>query len=116
MFGPEIKSIRAGKANIAEAYCKMHKGELFIINMNISPYANAGYIKISERRERKLLLNATELLKIERKLKDTGTTLVPVRLFINEKGWAKMEIAIARGKNMSDKREDAKTKDLKFGR
>lgn len=113
LFGPEIKSIRAGKANIAEAYCKMHKGELFIINMNISPYANAGYIKISERRERKLLLNATELLKIERKLKDTGTTLVPVRLFINEKGWAKMEIAIARGKNMSDKREDAKTKDLK---
>jgi SsrA-binding protein len=58
-------------------------------------------------------LNKTELLKIERKLKDTGTTLVPVRMFINEKGWAKLEIAIARGKNMSDKREDAKTKDLK---
>ena len=113
LFGPEIKSIRAGKANIAEAYCKMHKGELYIINMNISPYANAGYIKIAERRERKLLLNKTELLKIERKLKDTGTTLVPVRMFINEKGWAKLEIAIARGKNMSDKREDAKTKDLK---
>jgi SsrA-binding protein len=112
LFGPEIKSIRAGKANIAEAYCKMIKGELYVINMNISPYANAGYIKISERRERKLLLNRTELLKIERKLKDTGVTIVPVRLFINEKGWAKMEIAIAKGKNMGDKREDSKTKDI----
>jgi SsrA-binding protein len=74
---------------------------------------NAGYIKISERRERKLLLNQTEILKMTRKLKDTGVTIVPVKLFINEKGWAKIEIAIAKGKNVGDKREDAKSKDLK---
>ena len=113
LFGPEIKSIRAGKANIAEAYCRVIRGEVFVFNMYIAPYSNAGYIKISERRERKLLLNQTEILKMTRKLKDTGVTIVPVKLFINEKVWAKMEIAIAKGKNVSDKREDAKTKDLK---
>jgi SsrA-binding protein len=111
--GPEIKSIRAGKANIAEAYCKIYKNDLWVINMHISPYANAGYIKINERRERKLLLQKTELNKIHRKLKDVGMTVVPVHLFINEKGWAKMEIALAKGKNVGDKREDAKGKDLK---
>jgi SsrA-binding protein len=112
LSGPEIKSIRAGKANIAEAYCKMVRGELYVINMNISPYANAGYIKLNERRERKLLLQQTELNKINRKLKDTGITVVPVHLFINEKGWAKLEIALAKGKNVGDKRQDAKSKDL----
>jgi SsrA-binding protein len=111
--GPEIKSIRAGKANIAEAYCKIYKNDLWVINMHISPYANAGYIKINERRERKLLLQKTELNKIHRKLKDVGMTVVPVHLFINEKGWAKIEIALAKGKNVGDKREDAKGKDLK---
>jgi SsrA-binding protein len=111
--GPEIKSIRAGKANIAEAYCKIIKNDLWVINMHISPYANAGYIKINERRERKLLLQKTELNKIHRKLKDVGMTVVPVHLFINEKGWAKIEIALAKGKNVGDKREDAKGKDLK---
>ena len=111
--GPEIKSIRAGKANIAEAYCKIMKNELYVINMNIAAYTNAGYVKINERRERKLLLNQTELNKIHRKLKDVGITVVPVHLFINEKGWAKLEIALAKGKNVGDKREDAKGKDLK---
>jgi SsrA-binding protein len=81
--------------------------------MNISAYANAGYVKINERRERKLLLNHTELNKIHRKLKDTGMTVVPVHLYINEKGWAKLEVALAKGKNVGDKREDAKGKDLK---
>jgi SsrA-binding protein len=113
LFGPEIKSIRGGKANIAEAYCKLIKGELFIINMNISNYENSGYVKVAERRERKLLLSRIELNKIDRKLKDTGVTIVPVHLFINEKGWAKIEIALAKGKNIGDKRQDAKDKDLK---
>lgn len=113
LTGSEIKSIRAGKANIAEAYCKMKGGELFIINMNISPYANAGYAQHKERRERKLLLSRTELNKIERKLKDTGITVVPLLVFINEKGWAKIKVALAKGKNYSDKRTDLKEKDLK---
>jgi len=84
-----------------------------VINMNISPYANAGYAHHKERRERKLLLNRTELLKIGRKLKDTGITVVPIVVFINEKGWAKMRIALAKGKNFRDKREDVKEKDLR---
>lgn len=113
LSGSEIKSIRAGKANIAEAYCKMRNGELFVINMNISPYANAGYAQHKERRERKLLLNRTELNKINRKLKDTGITVVPVLVYINEKGWAKMKIALAKGKNFGDKRADVKEKDLR---
>lgn len=113
LTGTEIKSIRAGKANIAESYCKMKDGELWVINMNISPYANAGYAHHKERRERKLLLNRTELLKIGRKLKDTGITVVPIVVFINEKGWAKMRIALAKGKNFRDKREDVKEKDLR---
>jgi SsrA-binding protein len=113
LTGTEIKSIRAGKANIAESYCKMKDGELWVINMNISPYANAGYAHHKERRERKLLLNRTELVKISRKLKDTGITVVPIVVFINEKGWAKMRIALAKGKNFRDKREDVKEKDLR---
>ena len=113
LTGSEIKSIRAGKANIAEAYCKFLGNELFVINMSISPYTNAGYAQHKERRERKLLLSHIELTKIKRKLKDAGITVVPVMLFINEKGWAKMKIATAKGKNVRDKRIDVKEKDLK---
>lgn len=113
LSGSEIKSIRAGKANVAEAYCKLKGDELFVINMSIAPYTNAGYAQHPERRERKLLLERTELNKIQRKLKDTGITVVPTALFINEKGWAKLKIALAKGKNVGDKREDVKQKDLK---
>lgn len=113
LTGSEIKSIRSGKANVAEAYCKMKNRELFVINMNISPYANAGYAQHEDRRERKLLLEKTELNKINRKLKDTGITVIPVSLFVNEKGWAKLKIALAKGKNYRDKREDVKQKDLR---
>ncbi|MFY7706830.1 MAG: SsrA-binding protein SmpB [Flavobacteriales bacterium] len=113
LTGSEIKSIRAGKANIAESYCKMRNGELFVINMNISPYANAGYAQHKDRRERKLLLTKTELNKINRKLKDTGVTVVPILVFISEKGWAKMKISLAKGKNHGDKRADVKEKDLR---
>jgi SsrA-binding protein len=81
--------------------------------MSISPYANAGYAHHKERGERKLLLHKTELAKITRKLKDTGVTVVPVSIYISEKGWAKMKIALAKGKNHRDKRADVKEKDLK---
>ena len=113
LSGSEIKSIRASKAQITEAYCKMRKGEMYVINMYIGPYSNAGYSQHKERNERKLLLNKIELRKIDRKLKDTGITIVPTLLFINEKGFAKLKIALAKGKNMSDKRADVKDKDLK---
>jgi SsrA-binding protein len=113
LTGSEIKSIRAGKANIADAYCKMKDGEVMVINMNISPYSNGGYVNHEERRVRKLLLTQTELARINRKLKDTGITVVPTLLFINDKGWAKLKIALAKGKNHGDKRNDAKEKDLR---
>ena len=113
LTGSEIKSIRAGKANIAEAYCKFQGSSLVIINMNIAHYTNAGYAQHEERRIRKLLLQQTEIDRMKRKLKDAGITIVPLRLFISEKGWAKIEIGLAKGKNVGDKRNDVKEKDMK---
>ncbi len=113
LSGSEIKSIRAMNANIGDAYCKMRNGELFIINMYVGPYSNAGYSQHKERNERKLLLNKIELRKIDRKLRDAGITIVPTLMFINEKGFAKLKIALAKGKNVGDKRSDVKEKDLK---
>ena len=111
--GSEIKSIRAGKASIQEAYCKITGDEVFIYNMYIAEYQNSGFFDHEPRRARKLLLNRHEINKIIRKSKDVGFTLVPVKLFISEKGWAKLEFAIARGKKLHDKREDIKAKDIK---
>lgn len=113
LSGSEIKSIRASKANIGDAYCKMRNGELFVINMYIGPYSNAGYSQHKERNERKLLLNRIELRKIDRKLKDAGITIVPTLMFISDKGFAKLKIALAKGKNVGDKRADTKEKDLR---
>lgn len=113
LLGSEIKSIRASKANLADAYCKMRDGELYLINMYISPYENAGYAQHADRRERKLLLSRIELKKIDRKLRDAGITIVPTMVFISEKGHAKIKIALAKGKNVGDKRDDVKQKDLK---
>ncbi len=113
LSGSEIKSIRASKANIGDAYCKMRNGEMFVFNMYIGPYSNAGYSQHKERNERKLLLNKIELRRIDRKLKDAGITVVPTLLFISEKGYAKLKIALAKGKNVGDKRADVKEKDLK---
>lgn len=113
LTGTEIKSIRSGKASIVEAFCKMKKGELYAVNMYIAEYENGGYINHKPRRDRKLLLNKSELLKLDRKLRDQSATIVPLEVFINEKGLAKMKIALARGKKLHDKRDDLKTKDLK---
>lgn len=112
LTGSEIKSIRNGKASIVEGYCKMKKGELYIINMYIAEYENGGYANHKPKRERKLLLNRTELSKLERKLKDQGLTVVPIELFISDKGFAKLKVALAKGKKMHDKREDLKDKDI----
>jgi SsrA-binding protein len=113
LTGTEIKSIRNNKASIVEAYCVVQKGEVFIRNMYIQEYENRGFVNHEARRDRKLLLNQTEINKIERKIKTKGFALVPYKLFLNDKGWAKLEISLAQGKKLYDKREDLKDKDAK---
>lgn len=111
--GTEIKSIRKSKASILEAYCIASKGEIWIRNMHITEYENGSFYNHKPRADRKLLLNRKEIDKIEKFLQVKGNTLIPLRLFINEKGWAKMEIACAQGKKLHDKRQDMKEKDDK---
>ena len=112
LFGTEIKSIRNNKASISEAYAVMVKNELFIRNMYVADYENGGHFNHESKRDRKLLLNKVELSKINKKIKNKGLTIVPTRLFISNNGWAKMNIAVAKGKKIYDKREDLKTKDI----
>lgn len=111
LTGPEIKSIREGKSNINDAFCVFQRNELFIRNMHIAHYFNGTYNNVAEKRDRKLLLNKHELEKLQGKLKDQGLTIIPLRLFITEKGYAKLEIALAKGKKLFDKREDIKKRD-----
>ena len=105
LTGTEIKSIRASKASIAESYGVMVNSEIIIRNMYVQEYENGTHYNHETRRDRKLLLNRTELNKIERKIKSKGLTLVPVSLFINNKGLAKLEIALAKGKKIHDRRQ-----------
>lgn len=119
LYGTEIKSIRGGKASIADSYCffqpnrrKPGKFELWV-KMHIAQYSYGNFNNHEERRERKLLLNKRELKKLERKVKNTGLTIIPTRLFINDRGLAKLEIAIGKGKKHHDKREALKQKDDK---
>ncbi|MFT5858845.1 MAG: SsrA-binding protein [Flavobacteriaceae bacterium] len=113
LTGTEIKSIRSGKASIMEAYCVFVSGEIWLRNMNISAYTNGSFNVHKLRRDRKLLLNRQEIDKIEKFLKDKGNTLIPVKMYISDKGWAKMNIACAKGKKLHDKRQDMKDKDDK---
>lgn len=113
LTGTEIKSIRASKASINEAYCFMTNGDVWIKNMHVAEYEPGSYNNHVPKRDRKLLLNKRELEKIEKELKVKGTTLIPLDLFINEKGLAKLKIALATGKKLFDKRQDLKTKDAK---
>ncbi|MBX7095038.1 MAG: SsrA-binding protein SmpB [Flavobacteriales bacterium] len=113
LTGTEIKSIRESKASINEGYCFIHNGELFIKGMHIAEYEPGSYNNHVPNRDRKLLLNRNELAKIIRELKVKGTTLIPLELFINEKGLAKLKIALATGKKLYDKRDDLKLKDAK---
>ncbi len=112
LSGTEIKSIRLGKAHITDAYCEFIKGELYIKNMFISEYVFGSYNRHEPRTERKLLLNRKELKKYEIKTKEKGYTIIPLKLFISEKGLAKLEIALARGKKLYDKRDSIKQKDV----
>lgn len=111
--GTEIKSIRAGKAGLVDSYCQFFKGELYVKNMHIAEYFFASINNHESKRERKLLLQKRELQKLERKIKESGLTIVPLRLFMNERGLAKLEIGLARGKKIYDKRETLKQKDTK---
>jgi SsrA-binding protein len=113
LTGTEIKSIREGKVNLQDGYCYFNHGELFVKGVNITPYAQGTHYNHEATRERKLLLKRAELKKIETKVDEKGFTLVPTRLFINDRGFAKMEIALARGKKMHDKRESIKEREAK---
>lgn len=113
LTGTEIKSIRLGKANITDAFCVFEEGELFIRNLHIAEYSYGTYNNHTPKRERKLLLNARELKKWNNKVKEKGFTIVPTVMFITEKGWAKIEIALAKGKHHFDKRNTLKEKDAK---
>ena len=111
LTGTEIKSLRTGKASFNDSYCIFHKGELFIKSFHIAEYAFGNLNNHDPLRERKLLLNKRELKKIEIKLKEKGYTLIPLRLFFNEKNLAKVEIGLGKGKKMHDKRETIKQRD-----
>ncbi|WP_025742133.1 SsrA-binding protein SmpB [Aquimarina pacifica] len=113
LVGTEIKAIREGKANIAESFCEFSNNELFVINMHIEEYSHATYFNHSPKSERKLLLNKKELKKLEKEVKNSGLTIIPTRLFINENGLAKLNIVLAKGKKMYDKRETIKDRDNK---
>lgn len=113
LTGTEIKSIRQGKASLVDTFCFFSRGELWVKNMHIAEYFYGSYNNHAARRDRKLLLNKKELRKLERGTRETGFTIVLVRLFINEKGLAKLVIALAKGKKQYDKREALKEKDDK---
>ncbi len=114
LTGTEIKSIRSSRASIAESFCEFNEqGELFVINMTIEEYAFGNYYNHRPKAERKLLLNKRELKKLLKEVQNTGLTIIPLRLFINEKGYAKMDIALAKGKKLYDKRETIKDRDNK---
>lgn len=111
--GTEIKSIREGKVSLTEAFCMFMDGELYIRQMHIAPYSMAASYNHEAVRDRKLLLNKKEMEKLETKSSEKGLAIIPVRIFINDRGKAKLEIALARGKKLHDKRQDLKEKDAK---
>lgn len=113
LTGTEIKSIRMGKASLADSYCYFEGGELFVRGMHIAEYSYGTYNNHLAKRDRKLLLTSRELKKLNVKVKEKSMTIIPVVLFVNEKGLAKLEIAVAKGKHFYDKRNSLKEKDHK---
>ena len=112
LTGSDIKSIRDSRVSFNDSYCLFNDGELFVKNLYISEYKHAGYAQHNPTRERKLLLNKKELKKWFAKIKEKGLTIVPLAIFVNEKGFAKIEIGLGRGKKLHDKRETIKNRDL----
>ncbi len=113
LCGTEIKSIREGKANLTDSYCVFERGELWVLNMHISEYRFGSYYNHEVKRNRKLLLKKNELRKLESKSKEKGFTIVPTLLFVDERGYAKLEISLCKGKHFYDKRETIKQRDTK---
>ena len=113
LIGVEIKSIRKGEVNLSEAYCIFQNGELYLKNTHISPYENAGFVKVDPLRDRKLLLNKNELRKLSEGISRKGLTIVPTKMFINDRGLCKVEVCLCQGKKNYDKRESLKEKDMK---
>jgi len=114
LTGTEIKSIRSGKASITESFCEFNdRGELFVVNMTIQEYLYGNYYNHAPKAERKLLLNKKELKKLNKEVQNTGLTIIPLRMFINDKGFAKLTISLAKGKKLYDKREAIKDRDSK---
>jgi len=113
LTGTEVKAVREGKANLTDAYCIFIKDELWIKNLHISTYDDGGYSNHAPRRERKLLLHRYQLKRILAKLKEKGVTLIPLRMYIEARGIVKLELGLARGKKMYDKRESIKDAEAK---
>lgn len=113
LTGTEIKSIREGRINLQDGYCYFNRNEAFVKGINILPYTEGTYNNHEANRERKLLLKKTEIRKLESKVDQKGFTLLPLRLFTNDRGLAKLEIGLAKGKKLHDKREGIKERDLK---
>ena len=113
LVGTEIKAIRLGKASIAESFCEFKNGELWVVNMTVQEYSHATYYNHKPKQERKLLLNKNELKKLEKESVNSGNTIVPLLLFIDKNGRAKLQIALAKGKKLHDKRETIKDRDNK---
>jgi len=113
LFGTEIKSIREGKASLVDTFCIFEKGELWVKQMNISEYRFGSYANHEVRRDRKLLLTRKELRKLERQTKESGKTIIPLTLFINDKGIAKLDIALCQGKHEYDKRRSIQDREAK---
>lgn len=113
LIGPEVKSIRAGQVSFTDSFAHMEKGELFLYNLHITPYAQASYNNLKADRPRKLLLHAKEIERINGVIARKGLTLVPTKLYLNARGLVKVELAVGQGKNLYDKREDIKKRDVK---
>ena len=111
LVGVEIKSVRNGNVNLSEAYCVFQKGELYLKNTHISPYENAGFVKVDPLRDRKLLLHKKELRKLSEGVSRKGLTIIPTKMFVNERGLCKVEICLCQGKKNYDKRQDIAKKD-----
>ena len=114
LTGTEIKSIRESKARITESFCEFNdRGELFVVNMFIEEYINGNIYNHKPKSERRLLLNKRELKKLKKEVQDVGLTIIPLRLFLTDKGWAKLDIALCKGKKLYDKRNTLKDRDSK---
>ena len=114
LTGTEIKSVRAGRVNFKDSYASIEKGELWLFNMHIAPYENGSYYNHKPERDRKLLMSKREITRLNSKVREKGLTIVPLSIYLKNNRWAKIEIALARGKTAHDKREDIAERDAKL--